>query len=395
LRFSNLHKKFYTTQIVETNCEHLAPIESALSGNEHFTTIQLRDLQVHPRGRTIGKIKEHLQSIYRVFLRDGLLDLRLNGEPLVYEPPAFLYAPFHATPTAEPVTWYKEIELDLGDGHCVRGWAGLLARASVTNAGFALFRRRRLIQGSQGDGYRPETIFGKPNKFAYQRLIGELEVEGFSVSHTKDGIQWEEWEDDILIWIKGKLDEDPLPLLDQAENYRARTSACRDIFQEATRDTSLVIAQHLPPIIDGQINTTADEEPLPQELCEVEEVQARSEQVEIYLDHAQRNWAVKVELVSDVSQEAWYEIAESETSGDTTRIHIRVNLGHPFMVRFISPNGDEIIPFTRLATGLAIAETTAREVGVRQAGTLRLNLNQILRSALSGPIQRGETHHGE
>ena len=102
-----------------------------------------------------------------------------------------------------------------------------------------------------------------------------------------------------------------------------------------------------------------------------------------------------VELVSEASREAWYELAECKTEGETTRVQIRVNLAHPFMVRFISPDGDEIVSFTRLVEGLAIAEITAREVGIRQAGTLRMNLNQILRSALSGPVQRGETRNGQ
>lgn len=386
---------FDIPNIVETNCEYLEPVERNVRANEHYTTITLRDLQVRPRGRTIGKIKDHLSNIYRVFLRDGVLELWLNGEALAYEAPTFLCAPFHATRTAEPVTWRKEINLDLGDGHRVRGWAAILARGSVTNAGFAIFRRRRLVQGSHGEGYRPETIFGKPNKFVYQRLVGELEVEGFSVSHTKDAVQWEDWEEDILSWVKDELNAEPLPLLDQAANYRARTSVNRDLVGEATRDTSLVIAQHLPRIIDEQINADPDVEPLAAELHPADENTTRSEQVKLELEHAHRRWIVTVELVSDAGREAWYELAETKTDGETTRVQIRINLGHPFMLRFISPDGDEIVPFTRLAAGLAIAEITAREVGVRQAGTLRMNLNQILRSALSGPLQRGETRDGE
>jgi histidine kinase/DNA gyrase B/HSP90-like ATPase len=384
---------FDIPKIVETNCERLQPVERAVAANEHFTTVVLRDLQVRPRGRTLRKIKDHLRSIYRVFLRDGLLELRLNSEPLAYEPPTFLHAPFHTTPTAEPLIWRKDIELDLGDGHRVRGWAGILARASVTNAGFAIFRRRRLIQGSHGDGYRPETIFGKPNKFIYQRLVGELEVEGFSVSHTKDGVQWDDWEEDVLGWVKDRLDDEPLPLLDQAANYRARASVNRDAVREATRDTSHAIAQHLPPIIEQQIGAEPDEESLAPELDEVDEETTQSEQVELTLDHAHRRWSVTIELVCDASREAWYELAESKVARDTSMVHIRVNLGHPFMVRFVSMDGDEIVPFTRLAAGLAIAEITAREVGVRQVGTLRMNLNQILRSALCGPVQRGEMRH--
>lgn len=382
---------FDIPEIVQSNCERLEPVERSVAANEHYTTLTFHDLHVRPRGRTIGKIRDHLCSIYRMFLREGLLELRLNGEALTYEPPTFLHAPFHAKPDTEPVTWRKVIELDLGDGHRVEGWAAILARASVTNAGFSIFRRRRLILGSHGEGYRPEIIFGKPNKFIYQRLVGELEVEGFSVSHTKDGVQWQDWEEDILSWVKDKLNAEPLPLLDQAANYRVRANLNRDVVGEATRDVTLAIAQHLPPIIDAQVSSEPNEKPIASELAPAEEETTRREQIELELEHAHRRWRVTVELVSEANREDWYELAKSKTDGETTSVQIRVNLAHPFMLRFVSPDGDELIPFTRLAAGLAIAEITAREVGVRQAGTLRINLNQILRSALSGPIQVGET----
>jgi hypothetical protein len=380
--------------IVEANRDRLDAIERSAPASEHYTMLSLENLHVHPKGRTVGKIKEHLRSIYRVFLRDGLLELRVNGDPLAYEPPPILHAPYHGTPDGTPVTWRKEFDLDLGDGHRVCGWAAILARASVTNAGFSIFRRRRLIQGSYGEGYRPEKVFGKPNKFVYQRLIGELEVEGFAVSHTKDGIQWEDWEDDILAWVKNELDADPLKLLDQAANYRARAVIDRDSLGEATRDLSNTIAQHLPPIIDRQLTAAPDDSPLDPRLERSQGAEAlRAEQVRLDLEHSHRKWIIDIELASDGAAGAWYELAESETSGDTTRIQIRVNLGHPFMVRFVSPDGDELVPLTRLAAGLAIAEITAREQGVRQAGTLRINLNQILRSALSGPVQHQEIKH--
>ena len=386
---------FDIPSIVASNRDQLDAIEHSARPSDHYTVLSLENLHIHPRGRTVGRVKDHLRSIYRVFLRDGLLELRVNGESLSYEPPPILHAPYHATPNGPSMEWRKDFDLDLGDGHRVRGWAAILAKASVTNAGFSIFRRRRLIQGSYGEGYRPEKIFGKPNKFTYQRLIGELEVEGFAVSHTKDGIQWEDWEDDILTWIKDKLDSEPLPLLDQATNYRARTAIDRDVLGQATHDISSAIAQHLPPIVDHQLSTQPNESPLDQQLAPPERAEAlRTEQVRLNLEHSRRKWIVDIELLTDGTVDPWYELAERETTGDTTRIQIRVNLGHPFMVRFVLPDGDELVPFTRLAAALAIAEITAREQGVRQAGTLRINLNQILRSALSGPVQHQEINHG-
>src|SRR6185503_7441804 len=92
----------------------------------------------------------------------------------------------------------------------------------VSNAGFALFRRNRVIQGSGDEGYRPEAIFGKSNSFRFQRLFGELHLEGFEVSHTKDGFRWDENEEPFLELLKKDLNSKPMPMLDQAEEYRVR-----------------------------------------------------------------------------------------------------------------------------------------------------------------------------
>ena len=381
--------EFDIPHIVASGTDQLEPVERHVSAEEHYTTVRLEQLSVRPKGRTLGKITDHLASIYRLFVSDGLLQIRLDGQVPSHSPPNFLRAPHHAKPTDPPVTWRKNVELDLGDGHTVRGWAGILARASVANAGFAVFRRRRLVIGSHGEGYRPETLFGKPNKFVYQRLVGELEVEGFSVSHTKDGIQWSDWEEDILAWLKRDLDREPMPLLQQATHFRARPAPEKDVIQEATRDTSTAIAQHLPPVIEEQIASAPNEDPLVPTLDDVADPDLRSETVDIQLEHARVTWRVSVEIITDASRDGWYEIADCTPDENLTKLQIRVNLAHPFLERFVSPDGDEVVSFTRLAAGLAIAEITARRVGVRNAGTIRLNLNQILRNALSGPVASG------
>ncbi len=377
---------FNIPEIVASKREHLVPKAVPCDPDEHRTTLSLCALNPDsvPRTSTFGKIRRHLASIYRAFIRDGLLRLSLNDEILSFETRPLLVAAPHANPDDEPVSWRKEFILELDDGHRINGWAGILARGSVTNAGFALFRRRRLIEGSVGEAYRPEVIFGKPNKFPYQRIVGELHLDGFSVSHTKDGIQWADWEEDVLAWLKKKLDEEPLRLLDQATNYRARQTADRDRAAEATRDTTNLVQQTLPPVVAEQVSAEPDELELPSELEPV--VRLRRQEVTLNLDHNDRRWVVAVELVNDPARDAWYEIARKEDEDGATRLDIRVNLAHPFIVRFTTPSGDELVLFTRIAAGLAIAEITAREAGVRQAGTLRRNLAQILRVGFSGPI---------
>src|SRR6202022_441323 len=142
-----------------------------------------------------------------------------------------------------------------GNGLRRKGFAALRERGSTTDAGFALFRRGRLIEGSGEDGYRPTRIFGRPNSFRSQRLFGELELEGFGVSHTKDGFQWDENEEVFLELLRDDLDAPPLRLLEQAEEFRSLRS--RDELTPgavtATSHTASALQAAAAPVIDSLV----------------------------------------------------------------------------------------------------------------------------------------------
>ena len=78
---------FDIATIVRDELEELDIDERPAAPNDQFTEVALDELHHVPVGRTLGKIKEHLTDIYRVFLRNGTLDLRFNGEGLSYEEP--------------------------------------------------------------------------------------------------------------------------------------------------------------------------------------------------------------------------------------------------------------------------------------------------------------------
>ena len=189
--------RFDIAKIVKDNLEELDIEEKAAARNEHFTEVVLEDLHHIPIGRTFGKIKEHLTDIYRVFLRNGSLQLRVNGESLFYVEQPILVAPYYKDPGSPRRLWRKDILFDLGDGLKVTGFAALRDPGNYSRSGFALFRRGRLIEGSGEDGYRPPMIFGTSGSSSYARLrlFGELHLEGFQVSHTKDGFRWDENEE--------------------------------------------------------------------------------------------------------------------------------------------------------------------------------------------------------
>jgi hypothetical protein len=66
-------------------------------------------------------------------------------------------------------------------------------------------------------------------------------------------------------------------------------------------------------------------------------------------------------------------------------LEIRVSLAHPFMICFAQTDPDDVEALLRVASAFALAETLARQSGVQLAATIRRNLNDILRDALSQP----------
>lgn len=137
--------RFDIANIVTDDIEELDIKEDPEKAEHHFTEVVLEDIFQVPVGRTVAKLKEHLTDIYRVFMREGWLVLHFKGEPLVYEAPSILEAPYFKDKDGPLKVWKKAIEFDFGKGLSVHGFAALREPASTTRAGFALFRRGRLI----------------------------------------------------------------------------------------------------------------------------------------------------------------------------------------------------------------------------------------------------------
>lgn len=374
---------FDISRIVNDRIEELDVVVEPAKAEDHFTEIILEGLHRVPQTKTVGKMKQHLESIYRVFLRSGLLHLDFDG-PLAFEEVPILKAPFYKTPTADPVEWKKNIDFDFGLGLRAHGFAALRATASTSEAGFALFRRDRLIMGSADEGYRPEAIFGKSNSYRYQRLFGELSLEGFEVTHTKDGFRWEEHEDIFLDLLKDLLDAEPLPLLEQAEEHRVRQKPeiLKPAAEKAADHTAAAIEREVPAVAGHQIEQGPETREPPAELPPAA---VPSTQRCITVDVRGTRWEITIELSTDPGIGSWLTVSEHETAGNICRLGLRLALAHPFMERFAGADPDRLEPLLRVAAGLGLAQTTARMSGVRMAGTIVRNLNELLRDALSKP----------
>ena len=375
--------RFDVRQIVNDQLEELEISEISADPSTHFTEVVLDDIHHIPVGRTIGKIKEHLTDIYRVYLRDRLLTLQLAGETLTYVEPAILEAPFARDNGGELRIWRKQIDFDLGGGLSVSGFAALMDPMNTARSGFALFRRGRLIQGSGDEGYRPRLIFGQAGNFRWRRLFGELHLEGFEVSHTKDGFRWDENEQPFLELLQEHLDAQELPLLRQVDLYRVQ--APRNEVTDAAQLALSRAVEAMQAWLPGILPRIVDERPVETQTLPLDPQPTLASR-ELRVEFRGQLWLIRIELTGDPALSEWLTMSDQAAAGSSPDvIEIRVSMAHPFMVSFAQTDPDDVDALLRVAGGLALSEKLARSAGVGMAGTIRRNLNEILREALWRP----------
>ncbi len=381
---------FDIARIVRDSIEELTIEERPASRSDHYTEIILTDLNKIPQKKSIAKIRDHLASIYRVQLRTGILKLTYRGDDVEYTDPAVLRAPHFAEPKGKAKLWKKQIHIALPRGRRIEGFAALRAKASVSGAGFALFRRGRVVQGSGDEGYRPEYIFGKSNSYAYQRLFGELHLYGFDVSHTKDGFRWED--DEELIWekLRKAIDSAPISLLRQAQGYRTRPTKDQIATgaQTAIDNTADVLSRTPQSAIDQVIRSLEGAPHGPQRGLPKRHAIAKKEFIVNFQDV---EWNIRLEYSSDSPGDDWLEVSErkqekpskakgskSKRSTDGRIVHVRMAAAHPFMVRFAGSDEEKLEAMARMGAAIALSEITARDSGVEDASAIRLALNELL-----------------
>ena len=376
--------EFDIDKIVEDSIEKLVVASKPKNNDLHYTEIRLDNVRHFPHGKTVSKIREHLASIYRIFIREQRIHLHVNGERLGFSEPAILVAPYYRDPASSPVKWAKEIDVTLKDGRRARGFVALREKGSTSEAGLALFRRGRLVMGSGDDAYRPEEIFGRSNSFSYQRIFGELHLEGFDVSHTKDGVQWEDGEEEFVKLIGDAINSDDLPLAQQAEGYRVKATA-REHKEEARTAlgrTAVAIQESTGAAIEKlEQEAQWPEQPIPAALPSPD-----SEGMErnLRLSVGAVPWDVTIRLIYNEATTDWLTVSNYPSAGGEAprRLGIGVLMTHSFMLRFCGPDAAELEPIIRLATGIALSEMIARDAGVPRPGTIRRNLNELLNLSL-------------
>lgn len=375
---------FDMDKIFEDKIEELEFQSKPVNKSHHYTIIELTNVNKMPRRKGIGKVKSHLTSIYREFIRNGTLKLFVNNEEQKFKEPKILTERFQQKPyqpIGEPIYWKKEIDFDLDENLKVKGFVAIRETASTNEAGFALFRRGRVIEGSFDNGFRPDFIFGAPNSYRYQRVFGELHLIGFDVSFTKKGIQWDENLDIFLRLLKDDINNSEFPLLQQAENYRARAKE-KDYKQSGTKalnNTAKDFQDKAPQAIQETFEKEETVEEPEKELIKTDKAIHK----EFNVSFNKTDWNIFIELSYDPSLKEMIEIGKhlipnQNSSSTTKQVGIRLSLTHPFMVQFAGTDNLKIEPILRMSAAFGLAEIIAKESGAKTQGEIRRNFNELI-----------------
>lgn len=196
-------QKINSVKIQKSNC----------SKSEHGTIIHIKNLTKQISPKTHAKICTLLESMYRRDLESGKVTIEFitgnNSKQLSFTP----YEPL----SYKGEVWKKNIDFTFEfkkKAYKVKGFVGILkdrksgGKGSFDSAGFALFRRNRVIVGGEGLNYKPHDIFGEAQSPISHKLYGEIDLDDFPVNQAKDGFVWDNGlEEEFIKSLEKRIDK--------------------------------------------------------------------------------------------------------------------------------------------------------------------------------------------
>lgn len=365
--------------------KELLEVESIRKNMEtHFTILTLNQLSKNaPTNHQIDKIKRHLLSIYRKFIRKGDMKLFINDEELIYEEPEILKAPFYNDLQGDLIEWKKEINFSTGK-YKVNGFIAILSTMSTNTVnGLSLFRRGRVIEGSHDEKYRPKSLCGQVGSPRYKRIFGELELEGFDVSFNKGSFQEQDDLEALMEALKTEISSKDFDLYNQAEKY---------IKLKTIEDNKIVGKS-----IVNTLKKTSDKETLKTKLdnsikqIENKVLEANNEvfykKAETIDSHEEiielkgEKYKLVLELITEPLISDLYSLIIIEDELFSKKVIYKINLAHPFFTRFEKLKKEEDYqPILLIIRSLVLAEIIAPSQGTKDAGNIRLNFNSFIKN---------------
>lgn len=315
----------------------------------HRTIIEISELARTFQTRTISKIRKHLQSMYRKDFDDLGLVLRWQGQELAW-------GGFEGKllKNKEGKEYRREFSFEV-DGKTITGWAGILEKGGRAEAGFSIMQNRRVIKGWP-DSWRPYSIFGEErNDLVNQRLVGEIHLDGFAVTHTKDNIEWEQNQE---VEVEKTLKDALADLIAYATTFRkGQTLPGKGPAQADIDKATSQIEQELQ---SSEMIDKIDFEEVPDPELVDDAVEQIADQVKKSakptINAQVGRIQVRVYVQNDLSPNDPYVVLDS---AERDEVVVIINMNHPYVRNHIE--GEEgVLNYFRQCIYDAVAEAKAR-----------------------------------
>lgn len=383
------YTEFDLHKVTTEGREELIVKETPMPIEAHFTRIELTELSNHaPTTNQMDKIRRHLSSIYRKFLRSGEVEIKVNDTILAAPHFEILNAPYYKRPKENSIFWKKDINFEAGK-YKAHGFIAILDKIQNNANGLVLMRRGRVIVGGGDERYFPQVIFGSPGNFRYKRLFGELELEGFEVSFNKNGFREEE---DLYVFmeaLRNDIRNDGFNLLSQADNYRQRdreqySDIAKNVTKALNKETKPKQLTRLVQETESKINDYEHIQQSEQLIQQAERLGSHSESFTL----GKELYTLNIELVSENDSDSIYSVTKGDTDSNENTLFdameakivtCKINIAHPFFTRYDQfKKGNDYMPIISIFKALTLAELMAPNYGVYSASKLRLLFNQNL-----------------
>lgn len=307
----------------------------------HYTIIEIRKLHRKFANKTTAKVKDYLRSIYRIDISTKKLKLVWSNHELRWNYDE-LYKRLLIGMDQNPVK--REFEFTIGKKK-VTGWAGVLEKGSRKSAGFSIIQSDRVIKGWP-ESYRPETIYGPQiggsNDLVNQRLVGEIVLEGFEISHTKDEILFDDGEQEKLEYKLANLLAD---IRQTALSYRKYDNDER--LSDFEKEKDAAVTQFNAELNSNEVKDFIRTYEVPSSEYTTKINSALKESIvnrfPPTINATIDNLVISVYLVKDMSPNDPYLIIESTKNKDS--VTVIINVTHPYWNELT--NQQSIVNFIR------------------------------------------------
>lgn len=372
----------------------------------HYTKIIIEDVHQPIRGRTVSKVREHLSSIYRDDIRSGKVSILWNDTELSFEESDVFE---EIDKNGDKTIWKKEVDFLVpwernGINLSARGWIAIRKQGKQMDAGLVLFRRGRVIIGGPDEGYKPVDVFGQANSFRSQRLIGELHLDQWPVTQSKDDFDWSDGLEDAFI---EKLEIECKEFGDKAEAIRLQSdirliskNEMESVFGKTVKifekeEFGEWVSKELTPQDTPNFKETDpttqslnnNEEVLSKEATDNDELSITSDgytedndgPITYKLKIDKNIWTFKLYWQNKRIDEPWMGILYPQED----EIEIFLNMGHQFISPYLQ-NRNNLELIQKFVIALALAEKIARISSANNGGHVdpaefRIIMNKLLK----------------